>query len=412
MTAVPLAAELEFQQRNDRHDGKSIAVARLEGGAPGIDDLVGKEIGQRRSAVDRVPTADPTIAVTPVSPGLPMICDTSDGLDPEQAFAAWCRHMAPLFDIRTVDGCGSERFCFGFDVVHCNRFLIGYLHSTAQQWVRTDETIAGNPFDSILINCVVRGRQSGEVEGRKIDVGPGDVCVIDLSRTALLQASAAFTAISILVPRHEFGDQVGYLGRLHGLVLGRGTYGASTLGVQLSHLHHHRSLWKLQQAPEIATTTIALVVGVLGSTAMRQLDPESHRPDRSKFFQIRDFIEHNLHRRDLSSDLIVRRFAISRATLYRLFQPIGGVSVHIRRRRLRHCFEALSRPANGERKIADIALEWGFPDESAFTRSFKLLFGISPRELRVSRTAVAPIPHRGGRSPHSTLDRWIFDLAC
>jgi hypothetical protein len=128
MTTVRLSAELKFERQGDRHNDGLIGEAEQGGSLLGTDQLVGNEVEQCRSSVGSE-LIDKRESGAQASDGLPMICNASDGLNPEQAFAAWCRHMSPLFDVRTLDGCDAEQFCFRFDVIHCNRFLLGRFHS-------------------------------------------------------------------------------------------------------------------------------------------------------------------------------------------------------------------------------------------------------------------------------------------
>lgn len=48
-----------------------------------------------------------------------------------------------------------------------------------------------------------------------------------------------------------------------------------------------------------------------------------------------DWIDHNLHAADLSVDQIATRLHLSRSSLYRLFQPWGGVKSYLHECRLR-----------------------------------------------------------------------------
>ncbi|MBO9630711.1 MAG: AraC family transcriptional regulator, partial [Shinella sp.] len=74
------------------------------------------------------------------------------------------------------------------------------------------------------------------------------------------------------------------------------------------------------------------------------------------------------------------RSPMSRATLYRLFEPVGGVTDYIRTRRLRAAFDMLTN--DGKRTVGEVAYACGFPDISTFSRAFRHQFGMSPSEVR------------------------------
>lgn len=77
---------------------------------------------------------------------------------------------------------------------------------------------------------------------------------------------------------------------------------------------------------------------------------------------------------------------ISRSQLYRLFEPHGGVALFIQRERLAAAHRALSDLAD-PRSIQEIAEAVGLFDPSSFSRMFRRRFGVSPRELRLARSA-------------------------
>ena len=84
---------------------------------------------------------------------------------------------------------------------------------------------------------------------------------------------------------------------------------------------------------------------------------------------------------ELTPDAICKDLGVSRSRLYRLFEPIGGISAYVRRQRLLGARHALLDPMD-VRPIARIAEQWAFADASVFSRAFRQEFGISPKEAR------------------------------
>jgi AraC-like DNA-binding protein len=115
--------------------------------------------------------------------------------------------------------------------------------------------------------------------------------------------------------------------------------------------------------------------------------------------RIRQHIARNLHKGPLSSDDICVTFHISRASLYRLFGPFGGVSAYVQNQRLSRVFTALMNPLQNHRKISEIAYEWGFGSEAHFSRAFRKTFGMTPRETRSIMRETA--------SAHAGLQEWL-----
>jgi AraC-like DNA-binding protein len=75
---------------------------------------------------------------------------------------------------------------------------------------------------------------------------------------------------------------------------------------------------------------------------------------------------------------LCEHFHISRSTVYRLFEPLGGVARFIRQARLERCHLELRRSNPKLTRINSVAVSWGFTDASMFSRCFRSYFGESP----------------------------------
>jgi AraC-like DNA-binding protein len=75
---------------------------------------------------------------------------------------------------------------------------------------------------------------------------------------------------------------------------------------------------------------------------------------------------------------LCRHFHVSRSTVYRLFEPVGGVLRFLNAARLERCRVQL-RHADPERDlVGEIAASWGYSDASDFSRRFRTHFGVTP----------------------------------
>lgn len=143
-----------------------------------------------------------------------------------------------------------------------------------------------------------------------------------------------------------------------------------------------RSLSDLRHAdvPHIAAATTSLLAACLAPS--RDHIAEAQRPiEVSIMNRASRTVAKHLSNPKLAPDWLCRELGVSRSSLYRIFEPIGGVSTYIRRERLRKTRDALADGSDG-RSISTIAEQWGFMDPSAYSRMFKKEFGISPSEAR------------------------------
>ena len=102
--------------------------------------------------------------------------------------------------------------------------------------------------------------------------------------------------------------------------------------------------------------------------------------------RLKRYIEANLGSRRLSVQQVCAEFGISRAHLYRVFDPLGGVAEYVQDRRLARARADLRNPGRQHLQIAEVARAAGFSSEAHFSRAFHRAFGITPREVRVDST--------------------------
>lgn len=95
---------------------------------------------------------------------------------------------------------------------------------------------------------------------------------------------------------------------------------------------------------------------------------------------IRAHIDRNLTDSDMSIARLAAEMAMSRSSLYRVWNAHFRVSIHayILRRRLDLAHEMLQ---TGRYRVTDVALVCGFSSQPYFTKAFKKAFGCPPSEL-------------------------------
>jgi len=78
---------------------------------------------------------------------------------------------------------------------------------------------------------------------------------------------------------------------------------------------------------------------------------------------------------------LCRQFHVSRATIYRLFEPHGGVNAYLGRMRMERAYADLRRADPSRTRVAEIATSWRFYEASSFSRKFRQQFGLPPSEV-------------------------------
>lgn len=297
----------------------------------------------------------------------------------------WREAVSSLFRVSSMDKPQtSELTCYSLERLQVGRITaqgqrIGHLAGVDQ----LDAT--GNA----LVLLVLEGRLQIRVNGVEAEALPGDLCLID----ALGEYEATLSACDLLfvaIPQEllEFSPRDSEI--FHGSVLPGTAPSALLLG------HYMREL--LAACPRIGGAEPARVSAALVSLVLATYQgfvPVHAAVDDATdhvFLNepLRRYVEAHLAFPDLTAQNICNAFGMSRASLYRLFEPVGGVAKYIRDQRVRRAAADIANPEFRRMRIASITKRWGFKSESSFAKALKREHGLSPRDLRRQADGSAP----------------------
>lgn len=96
-----------------------------------------------------------------------------------------------------------------------------------------------------------------------------------------------------------------------------------------------------------------------------------------------EYIEKNLTE-EINYNKLAKIVGVSEYSLQRIFMFLTNMSIaeYIRKRRLSKAFEELK---TSNIKIIDLAVKYGYDSSISFSRAFKNMFGITPRECKKSK---------------------------
>ncbi|NVJ68737.1 MAG: helix-turn-helix domain-containing protein, partial [Alphaproteobacteria bacterium] len=151
------------------------------------------------------------------------------------------------------------------------------------------------------------------------------------------------------------------------------------LQLQISELLTASSVLSSEEAQALLSPTLTLLKAVC-SLARKASQPV----ENLALARFKAFIKENLSDADLSIEMISDRLGMSRATLYRVAEPLGGVRKYIRTQRLKLAHAKLLAGEESARSITNLAFDLGFGTETAFRRAFKEAFGMPPSQMNPS----------------------------
>lgn len=205
-----------------------------------------------------------------------------------------------------------------------------------------------------------------------------------LRGTLLLMQEAAMSPHDrkLLARGMHAGCFKGAWGRLLGAYLD--TLDAETLGF----VAHDVSGWTLLEHQIMELLRRTLLEYPNGIPPWRRSHADGHAaPARGErlFKSICEWVAHNYHDTDLSSEVVASHFHVSPRYLQALFSKYGGGATFVsfvREKRLRRAWDALADAGHAHQTISDICWNCGFADPVYFGKSFREFFGITPSQAR------------------------------
>ena len=307
----------------------------------------------------------------------------SSDLSHEENYERWRIGVSSLFDAAPATD-GLDGFRADLASYNLGHFLIGKSSAVAQRFHRSNELVAATGVDHLLIQLYVSGQCAYNADSGLAKGVAGDIVCFDLSRP-MRSHTTDMDIISLILPRAMIRLMPRVIDGLHGARLD----GTSTLGILLGE--HMMTMAKL--APQLAGPDGKLaadVASVLVSSGLSAaVAAERGTLMDSNLQTIQVFIERNLTNPALSTEMIMRQFALSRSALYRLFEPLGGIADYIRERRLKLALLKLASVGTSRGSVAKLAYATGFASENAFSRAFQQYYGLRPSEaIRNAREGI------------------------
>ncbi|MDV3252681.1 helix-turn-helix domain-containing protein [Devosia sp. BK] len=330
----------------------------------------------------------------------------SSALSREENYEQWRIGLASLFEANPLDG---ELDTFSADMATYNlgSFLIGKTSASPQTFQRDANLVSAVGVDHLLVQLYVNGSCEFDVEGYQTRGKAGDLVCFDLSRQ-MKSATTQLDTISLVVPRQLIRLSPTTFDTLHGAVLD----GETSLGILLRE--HLLSLAKV--APrlggpdgKLATEVAAVLISAGLSAAVTGQASEADLLGTG-VQAIQGFIEKHLVDENLTPEMIMRHFGLSRSALYRTFEPLGGVADYIRDRRLNRAFLRLSSVGSNRGVVAKLAYMNGFSNEAAFSRAFRQRYGMNPREAIIEAGRRAASKSDVVEADNNWMQAWLTGL--
>ena len=323
------------------------------------------------------------------------------GMPPERAMAFWRESMAAFYDVRARSDAG---FRFRAEAFHFGEIVVTAYACSAQTFDRSRLRIGRDGLDHLTLQFCLTGSHGPRDGSGEERAGPGDILVADLAQPQATVASD-FSSLNLTVPRRLLAPLL-HAPDAHNLSrIPAGTPLATLLHSHLATLFKTARSMRADEAEAVARPTMELAAALLNA----QIPEGSSRAIESILGgQIGRFLADHAPERTLSPEGVAARFGISRRKLYHLLEPHGGFAACLREHRLRRARAMLGDPAQRDRPVAEVAESCGFAWRTNFARTYRLRFGLTPRDTR-ELAAQRPLPD-AARAPDRHMWDWIRTL--
>ncbi len=333
---------------------------------------------------------------------------TTRNLPLHERVNAWSESISTVFDI-SVDGSRPLREDFNASVTSYllnNQLMVSRCDTVGQRFERSPLKVVRDNLDYYVIQTHLTGSQVMQRGKSAVRCESGDLMIIDLAERHDA-ITTDFSQLTIVVPRHMLAPRLLAPDSQEGRVLPADLPLTRLAVTHLKTLFGMLDMFSAQESLQVIEPTLMLLASALnGRTDALENGGALH----SQLATAKLLIERSLHR-PISPEKLSVALGLSRSTLYRLFEPLGGVRAYVQERRLRRSAADLFAPQHGRRRICDIAWAWGFASEAHFSRAFRQRFGVTPREARqgVGSQPGLRLPPGAGAVGDRQYEQWLAE---
>lgn len=250
---------------------------------------------------------------------------------------------------------------------------------------RTSEHISQSSDDRIKLIVPVSGAIAVTQDGNEAIVSPGEFYLTDPLRPSQERIIQDLEFNFVLLPRNEIVSHVADIENLTATGFpGDMPFGKlameylRSLSNVLDEMHEHSG------ASAGAVAVDLFRMALWERTDRIRTNTTTYR--RARFEQAKAFIDMHLTDTDLSLSKVAAAMGVSTRYVCELLAE-GGMRYrdYVLERRLAGCERDLTNPLLANHSISDICFRWAFNSGAHFSRSFRNVYGMSPREYRALR---------------------------
>ena len=269
------------------------------------------------------------------------------------------------------------------------------------RFLRGAQHVRGESRDFLTLQVQLSGEERVICPHGQIRIMAGHIYLRDWAYEFDSEATA-MRQQSIIIPRHRLN--IGTAG--HGpqiMSWSMAEPAGRALSMLCAQLFAELPDLDLSQAQGLCDALLGFINALLQSSRTAEVSPVTRDA-------IQQFLSTRL-RDNIGVEYLCEQFGISRSTLYRMFERLGGVRNYIIGARLDRCYSDLRLADRKKTRVADVAIFWGFTEASSFTRAFRNRFGVPPSRVLgavlAPEEAIAAEPESTGMKLYRDYLTWL-----
>jgi AraC-like DNA-binding protein len=289
----------------------------------------------------------------------------------ENIIEAWREATSPVYEgepLRLADRFKGSILAYNLDGL-----VVSRIRFPASTFRRSASKLPDDDSDRITIQHYLAGSIRGQVGDHELYMAPDRICVQDFG-VAYSGRAETSEVLGVAIPRDRIVSADRLRSRRPMFSLPLNTARGSMLAGALRVLWDELRAGRVREPATVADAFVGLVNGFVDHNVDAPTDERA-------LHAMEEYVLAHLSDIKLGAGQLERVFHYSRSTVYRIFQPHGGVNAFIRSERLRRCHTELIRPRATPVAVSSVASRYGFHDPSQFSRAFRRTYGIAPSEL-------------------------------
>ncbi|GJD71647.1 helix-turn-helix domain-containing protein [Methylobacterium gnaphalii] len=301
---------------------------------------------------------------------LPRVTFDTEQVDRADRFERWRGILGLTHEI----GSNAADFHGRLTSTYLGAMMVSEMSASSQSVSRSPQRVKADGLDHIVLH-LTSADFDVDMGDARFHVPAGAITLNTLSRPFRRHAAPENGSLILSLSRELVASTLPDPEVFHGTVL-RGGF-SDLVAEHMRMVVRSAHLLTASQADGLSRATAHILAAALEPTR-RHIAEARGGLESAAVVRCKRFVELNLSSPSLNAEAICQAVGISRATLFRLFKPDGGVHSYIQARRLRAARRALA--VADRASITNIAHFYGFTSIAGFSRAFKTKYGVSPKD--------------------------------